>query len=177
MTDRPTVEESYISAAHTSNLRMVAERTGAADVMVAAGWSDSRIGQALMRLASEWDGAEKRRYMSETDLILLRAKLKSLSNVLTQVTMAMGRMGIDHPEERAGPIVAFWLHQQCHTCSGLKFETIRDTPVLSGIRCKVCHGTGKGYAPDGFVGTRVLAWLDKCVSDGRSSMVRRLRRD
>lgn len=55
---KPTVEERYTSATHTSNLRVVAERGGPADVLIAMGWSPSRLGAALMRLHSEWEGSE-----------------------------------------------------------------------------------------------------------------------
>ncbi|SFB96401.1 hypothetical protein SAMN05216344_106112 [Polaromonas sp. OV174] len=61
MSDTPTTEEKYLSAIHSSNLRMEAdaERRSNADVLVAAGWSASRVGMALLRLHSEWDAAAK----------------------------------------------------------------------------------------------------------------------
>lgn len=55
---RPTIEERYTSATHASNLRVQAERTGSADMLIAMGWSPSRLGAALIRLHSEWDGAQ-----------------------------------------------------------------------------------------------------------------------
>lgn len=171
--DRPTVEESYLSAAHTSNLRVVADKRGPGDVIIAAGWADSRVGIALIRLAGEWDGAEKRRVMSETDLILLRGKLKSLSSVLTQVVGHMGRRNMEDPEGRAGPIVGYWLSQVCPTCHGLQFQLIKDTPVKSTLRCRSCHGSGRANPPPG--SRDVLGWLDDCVQIGRASMKRRLR--
>lgn len=57
--DRPDIEEMYQSASNTSNLKVEAERRGAGDVLIAAGWSASRVGMALLRLHSEWDGSEK----------------------------------------------------------------------------------------------------------------------
>lgn len=57
--DRPGVEERYQTAGNTSDLSVKAERGGAGDVMIAAGWSASRVGMALLRLHSEWDGAAK----------------------------------------------------------------------------------------------------------------------
>ena len=55
----PTVEERYTSAVNTSNLKVEADRSNVADVLVAAGWSRSKLGAALQRLHSEWDGSEK----------------------------------------------------------------------------------------------------------------------
>ena len=171
----PTVEESYITAGHATNLRVVAEKRGSIDIIVAAGWCDSRVGTALMRLASEWDGAAKKPHMPDTDYTMLRAKLKSLTPVLNQVVDVMARMGIANPETKAGPILGFWLSQECRSCRGLKFLTIRDTPVLSSQRCKACYGTGLGWPPEGREGRRVLAWMDDAVNQARSSIKRRLR--
>ena len=61
-TDKPNIEETYTEAVAASNLKFD-ERdgspTGAAGMLVAAGWSKSRLGAQLMRLHSEWDGASK----------------------------------------------------------------------------------------------------------------------
>ena len=176
MSDTLTIEERYISATQATNLKVEAEKSGPADVLIAAAWSMSRVGAALVRLSSEWDGSAKRPQMSDTDLILLRGRLKSLTSVLVQVTLAMGKMGIQHAEDKAGAIVAYWLHQSCHRCNGLKFEPVANAPSLSTIRCRACHGTGRGWAPGGAEGRRVLGWLDECVYAGRSAMVKRLRR-
>lgn len=56
---RPNVEEMYVSAGNTSDLTVEADRRGDGDVLIAAGWSSSRLGAALLRLHSEWDAAEK----------------------------------------------------------------------------------------------------------------------
>lgn len=57
--DKPTIEESYQTAGNTSDLTVEADKRGAGDVLIAAGWSESRIGMALLRLHSEWDGCQK----------------------------------------------------------------------------------------------------------------------
>ncbi len=174
-TERPGVEEQYLKASTTSNLRVQADRRGDADVLIAAGWSCRGFGGALLRLHGEWDAAAKKRVMSETDLILLRGKLKSLTSALTYLVDAMHRLGMESPEDRAGQIVGYWLHQACHTCHGLKFETIQSTPVLSAIRCKACHGTGLGWAPYGQDGKRALNLMDDSVNRARQGMRDRLR--
>ncbi len=55
-----TIEEAYTSAASSSDLRCET-RDGAprsdTDLLIAAGWSPSRVGAALLRLHTEWDGA------------------------------------------------------------------------------------------------------------------------
>lgn len=60
MTDCMSTEERYVIATHSSNLRCeTGEDTPMGDVaiLIASGWSPSRIGAALLRLHSEWDGA------------------------------------------------------------------------------------------------------------------------
>lgn len=53
------IEEAYTSAANSSDLRVEAEVRSDAELLIAAGWSDSRVGIALLRLHSEWDKAER----------------------------------------------------------------------------------------------------------------------
>ena len=172
----PGVEEQYLKASTTSNLRVKADKRGDADILIAAGWSCKGFGGALLRLAGEWDAAAKKpRGMSDTDLILLRGRLKSLTSALQYLTDAMHRLGMPSPEVRAGAIVGYWLHQACHTCHGLKFETIQNTPVLSANRCKACHGTGLGWAPYGQDGRRMLNLMDDSVSRARNGIRDRLR--
>jgi len=59
--DKRCVEEAYTSAGNSSDLRVQGDTTSDADLMIAAGWSPSRVGMALLRLHSEWDKAEKPR--------------------------------------------------------------------------------------------------------------------
>lgn len=60
MTEAPTTQERYATATRSSRLRVEADQLGDADYLIAAGWSKSRFGAALMRLHSEWDAAERR---------------------------------------------------------------------------------------------------------------------
>ena len=59
MTDciHATVEERYLVAGNTSDLSVSPDRKTAADLMIAAGWSPSRLGAAALRLHSEWAAA------------------------------------------------------------------------------------------------------------------------
>jgi len=59
--DKPCVEETYTCAGNSSDLRVEADLRSDADVLIAAGWSPTRVGMALLRLHSEWDKAEKPR--------------------------------------------------------------------------------------------------------------------
>lgn len=56
--EKPGLEETYSRATNATDLTVEADRGGAGDVLIAAGWSPTRLGQALLRLHSEWDGVE-----------------------------------------------------------------------------------------------------------------------
>jgi hypothetical protein len=57
--ERPDIEESYISAAGTSTMKVEPHKRTPADLIIAAGMSTHRMGLALMRLRTEWDRSAK----------------------------------------------------------------------------------------------------------------------
>jgi hypothetical protein len=79
-TDKATVDERYEVATSTSNLR-VDVRQGSpvsnADVIWAAGLSDSRLGMMLLRLHSEWSSAAKPRKVTPEGIARLIAEMKA----------------------------------------------------------------------------------------------------
>jgi hypothetical protein len=176
--DKPNVEELYSTAGNTSDLTVEADRRGAGDVMIAAGWSESRIGMALLRLHSEYDSGEashKRASITETDAILIFGRLKSLPSVLEQVGIRAAIWGMESPDAKAQAVVLWWLDRVCHRCAGRKFELIPDTPALSTRWCKRCGGSGEAALPYGSEGKRLAGFMDDCVSRARQSMKKRLR--
>lgn len=75
--DKPGVEEQYLTAAATSNLRVGNDsniRTPG-DMIAAAGMNRHRTGLALLRLRTEWDGAEKPEAPSAKSIEALAASL------------------------------------------------------------------------------------------------------
>lgn len=75
MLDPKTVEESYISASNTSDLRVEADKRNAADVLIAAGWTPGVMGNALMRLRSEWDGCARPARPTQAQILVIAASL------------------------------------------------------------------------------------------------------
>lgn len=71
-----TTEERYAIAISSTNLRVEADKGGAGDVLIAVGWSPSRLGSALMRLQSEYDGIEKPRPVCLDGLVKMALKHK-----------------------------------------------------------------------------------------------------
>ena len=138
-----TIEEKYLIASNTSNLRVLAESAGAGDVLIAAGWSKSRIGSALMRLHT-------------------KPTRDNLELTHTQVTLEAIIINAERPEDVASAVIAWWLNRLCKTCHGRKFGTIENTPTLSAIECPACHGSGEARIPHGEIGRRLASWLDEC---------------
>lgn len=151
-------EERYLVASSTSNLRVIADSVGDGDVMIAAGWSSSRIGSALMRLHT-------------------RATRENLALVHEQVTIQARKFHLTNPDAVAGSVIAWWLDKVCTTCHGRKFDAISGTPSLSTIECPKCHGTGERHLPHGDAGKKIASWMDYCKACSIDLIKIRLRPD
>lgn len=174
--ERPGVEETYSSAITSSNLRCEAERRGDADMLIAAGWSPSRIGAALMRLHTEYDSGQKYKgVLSSTDQFLLINRLKSLPDVRRELTARTADERVERPDETTLAVLAWWVDPVCRCCSGRKFEVVLDTPALSGKKCKSCQGSGEMHRPYGDTGKRLALFMDDCVNRARQSIKKHLR--
>lgn len=88
--EKPNVEEQYDSATHASNLRVQADRNGPADVIIAMGWSPSRVGAALMRLQSEWSGAAHPKRPTRAAVEALAMSLPRIENGSRKLVDAAG---------------------------------------------------------------------------------------
>ena len=84
-----TVEESYTSATASSNLRCEADRRTDVDILIAAGCTPGILGSALMRLHSEWDGAEHARPATAADFISTAKQRTNDSRNPPQTTAAL----------------------------------------------------------------------------------------
>ena len=171
-----TVEESYVSATTSSNLRCEPDKRTDLDVLLASGMTPGILGSALMRLHSEFDSSSEKQARTATDAILLIGKLKSLPRVLETLEDWARLRGLDAPKRLAQAVVAHWLDARCQPCHGRGHEQIVGTPSL-GRKCKACHGTGKRKEPMGEAGRQALDMFDECVQVARASMSKRLRPD
>jgi len=111
--DRPTIDERYTNATHASSLVVTSERGGAGDMLIAAGWSQIRLGAALLRLASEWDGAEKPQPMHARGINILAA----------EIAREHGRDITDADHKEARQQAAKWLEHENKILMG-KLKTL-----------------------------------------------------
>lgn len=155
MTDDPiTVDQQYTSAAHSGNLRVQADRRGDGDMMIAAGWSQSRIGMALLRLHSEYDGTPHPRKMTQSAIEVYARALRGPK---------VQRMTHEQSMKRAQDDAAQWYqHEMCMMLGRMKsLPSVREQLALEVSRfcfddaddvavavlvwwldktCPVCHG-------------------------------------
>lgn len=178
-----TIEERYTNAVVSTDLKCDT-RDGApigdADVMIAAGWSKSRIGSALLRLHTEFDGAAKPKPMqgssdeamrhNQTEAMLFFGQLKTLPSLLEQVTLQLGKWGDETPDQTARATLLWWLDKTCPKCQGRKYDVIQGTGRMSAKACKDCHGSGERVIPHGQPGKRMAIFLDECVHRSRQQI-------
>lgn len=177
--DKPGIEETYSGAVTSSNLRMEVREdspNGAASVLIAVGWSPSRLGAALMRLHTEYDSTSTPPgEPSATDIALLQMGLKTLPAVHECIAHQAEVWRMERPAEVATAVIAWWLAKSCRTCHGRQYQTIPGTPALSNKVCRACGGSGEARLHYGQDGRRLANYMDDCVSRAQQSIKKRLR--
>jgi hypothetical protein len=160
MTDNetPGIAERYLTATQSSNLRCETRDDapiGHTGLLIAVGWSPSRIGAALLRLHTKADRT-------------------GLEQVHAQIMLQADRWGIERPAAVSAAVLAWWLSHVCKFCGGVRFELVANTPALSNRHCKACKGAGETPIPHGSAGKRLTAWMDHCHERGAQSIKARL---
>jgi hypothetical protein len=194
------VDERYQAASNASDLTVDADQRGPIDVVIAAGWSESRVGMALLRLHSAWNAARPRPYtdqhvadhaatlpLKKGKPDLRRAREDLLTAYITAVRITAERLrgreaveaqllawaalkGID--AAIVGPTLTHWLAPQCPACLGRGKRRHADAPVLAG-ECDSCHGSGKRARPLG--SGQMYGYIEDALNKGRQSLRKRLR--
>lgn len=151
----PGVEERYTAAGNTSDLRVEADIRGDADLMIAAGWSPSRLGAAMLRLHSEWDAVEKPHKPTQE-------AIDALAMTLPRITQPDGTTIADvvHARTIAGE---WYLHELRLLVGKLK--------ALPQVRMQLAMQAHKWFIPNPqeTAGAVIKYWLDQTCNacDGR----------
>lgn len=149
---RPGLSERYQRAINSKDLRLRDRTEGDADMLAAAGLSDS-LGVMLMRLVSEYDqvAADVRRTGTDdlTGMVLILMHLKSLNTVKE----ALGSFALQLATRQAfmltdravldltGRVLTAWLDPNCHKCGGTGKIGGYDGRIQA--TCRSCAGSGK----------------------------------
>jgi hypothetical protein len=163
--ERPDVIEQYQTAIQSKRLLMEEHRTGAVEVLVAAGWSPSRLGMGLLRVHSEWDGAAKPKRLTEAQVAVLAANFRADDAKAQESARMRGKQWQSQgkPETRAKAEAALWYRRELMLLAqSLKsrasvLEQLTQWAILRGIdplivgpalywwlssTCPVCDGHG-----------------------------------
>ena len=152
-TEKASIEEIYQVAGNTSDLGLDT-RDGAprcaADVFIAAGWTESRIGMALLRLHSEYDASEKPPRPTKASILSLVGTFqRALPN---------------EPRPRHEPLtsaqahhfaMAWHQHEMAMLLGKLKaLPAVREQITIQALRWRMDDAAGKASAAIRF-------WLDQ----------------
>lgn len=161
--------ERYVSGANSSDLSVRSDgRADDVEAIVAVAWNRSRIGAALLRLSSEWDGAARRGLKLEQAF----RQLRSLGDVRTAMLAWAHQDRRAQPEDLVAAVLAWWLDKTCKACSGTKWITRENKPKQP---CGTCHGSGEARIPHGDDGRAQLAYMESCLYRARASIRGRVR--
>jgi len=170
--------EAYLSAGNSKDLTVRAGRLGDVDALVSVAWSRGKVGHALLRLHSEWDGAARRGLKLEQ----VFRQLKALPEVqgalfawaIHEVALPPQRERLEDADDLVGAILVWWLDRTCKTCSGTKWVTRAFAPKAP---CTSCHGTGEARIPRGEDGRGMVAFMESCLYRHRASIKGRAARN
>jgi hypothetical protein len=160
------ITERYLSGANASDLTVKGDREGAVDALVQVAWGRGRVGHALLRLHSEFDGAARRGLKPEQ----VFGQLKSLPDVRTAMLNWATEQRVDQPEGFVLAILAWWLDKACKSCGGTMWVTRPNKPKQP---CTHCHG-GEARIPHGNDGRGMVNFMESCMHRHRASVKGRM---
>jgi hypothetical protein len=143
--DRPSIDERYTNATHATKLTVDPDHTGAADMLIAAGWSQSRLGTALLRLISEWDGAQKPQPLNP----------RAIGILATQIGKESGR----EPTERDYMAARIQANQWFEHENKILMGKLKTLPEIRAVLTVWVKDRGIGN-PEQVAAESLLWWMD-----------------
>jgi hypothetical protein len=186
--ERPGTAERYLAATETSNLTLLDHRSGAPDLLIAAGLSEETVGTALARLVGEWDSSAKPR-MASAAIIKVAAQRLRESDVKEKESARIRGKEYKSPgkaEVRAYAEAKAWYARELRMLAqGLKSKGecvayVAQWCALKGLdpdyagaalyhwlepSCPVCQGRGMTKPPDAPSLTRAC---NACSATGKT---------
>ncbi len=167
--DAGSISERYMSGANAGDLTIHPRREGAVEAIVEVSWSRGRVGHALLRLHSQFDGAARRGLKPDQ----LFGQLKALPEVRSALLQwAMGERLMEGGET-VDAVLAWWLDRRCTACKGTQWITAEGKQKRP---CTSCHGTGEARIPRGNEGRGMVAYMENCLHRHRASVNGRMAR-
>lgn len=136
-----SIEERYLVAGNTSDLSVCHERRTAADVLIAAGWSQSRLGAAALRLHSEWSAATMPR----------RPNRDQVARMAQQMPLVNGKPDL----AGALRLAADWYQAELHRA----VDRLHGLPVMRSQLAGLASQRGMA-SPEALAAAVLCHWLD-----------------
>lgn len=149
MSDKPSVEERYLAATMTSDLRVMAEQATDADKLLAAAYAvagDPRKNLALKvwRLRATGDMAGAHQLAEELGAKMRKRSMgKGGGSKFLRGTGGQTQLTRRKATDVSMMVLKWWQRPTCPFCNGLCHPMMAGGPVLDTSRdCEHCHGTG-----------------------------------
>jgi len=142
------INERYVVARHTSNLKSDPRTTHSAnDILTAAGMAAQEHENAALLWSVVYGGKTSQ-------------KIALVDGLAHKLTGHMFRHQLDgDPKKIAMAVIAYHLHAVCPVCSGTRYKMCEHAPIRSDDLCDECDGTGKPRPPQ----DEAFAWLNRYV--------------
>lgn len=158
--EKPTIDERYVQASNASNLAVKERVTGSADMLIAAGWSNSLVGKALLRLHSEFDGTSKPRAIDPRSLEQLAvsiARERALKAAREKAKAVPPAVPTEQDRKAAREKAAEWmLHEQ-----KLMLGRLKTLPFARDLLVTGCRERWKWEEAEAKVAAVLIWWLDR----------------
>jgi hypothetical protein len=105
------------------------------------------------RQAAEWHSGE---------LAKLLHRLKTLPMVRDALIHWATDQGIEGAPHVVAAVLLWWLNSICPVCKGVKKRVVQGTGRTGSKDCTECKGLGEIKVPHGFLGRKVLSFMNHC---------------
>lgn len=162
--------ERYTAAVVSSDLGMSSHERKHIDLILAYGLNANRMGKALLRLHSQWDGNEIR-VSGNTDSVE-RMALRDLPTVRLGMVHWMTKQGEGDPEHKAALAITTWLDRMCGRCkgSGTRFDKRQNKLLV----CTACKGLKFRVKPTDGLLRDAHQYMDDCIARAANYAGKRL---
>lgn len=166
-TTKPGIQERYVTARLTSNMRVDPKTSMApADVIAAAGAAGQVVPLEILLWQVTYEGKTE-----------AKKRLADELGELLNKRMAVDRRLKGDAWKVASEMVAWHLHGVCPDCEGRGLEHVRGTPYLSAMVCRSCGGTGKRPYPREAAYTWMADEISRMISRAAGETMKRLNND
>lgn len=130
--------------------------------------SPERMQDHVNHMSRAWclDEAHRQAAVWHADeLTRLLQRLKSMPMVRGALIPWAEIQGIDGAQHVVAAALLWWLHSICPACKGVQKKVVQGTGRTSSKNCTACKGEGNTKVPHGFLGRKVVGFINNAVHD------------